>query len=98
MSENRVEKIFDLANASPEFIAQQKQDGRDLGKSVIDRSEYFVVIAGTKKDGENRFEIKMSCALEHIPFIIEGMTISLNALVDTHNKAQKNIKKDVDST
>lgn len=98
MSENRIEKIFDLNNTSAEFIEKEKQSGKDLGKAVIDRSEFFCLIAGTGIAEKGRFEIKMSCAPEHINFIIEGMTIALNALIETHNKAQNNMKKDVDST
>lgn len=98
MNENRIEKIFNLENSSPEYIAEEKQKGKELGKSVIDRSEYFVVIAGTGSGESGRFEIKMSCAPQHVAYIIGGMTIALNALVETHNKAQKNIDKNMDGT
>lgn len=98
MNKNRIEKIFNLENSSPEYIVEEKQKVKELGKSVIDRSEYFVVIAGTGSGESGRFEVKMSCGPQHVEHIIEGMKIGLNVLIEAHNKAQKNIDKNMDGT
>lgn len=87
MPEKSKQTILNLSEISPEFLAEEKKKGKDLGKDVIDRCSYFCLIAG-KPDITQGFEIKISCGPEHIPLLVQGMQIAIQGIIDTYSKSK----------
>lgn len=88
MSEE-IQKIFNQKDCSPEFISEQKKNGKNLGHSVIDHSECFLVIGCSQNS--NDFEIKIIIDPAIIPSMLVAMERAKDGLLRLYNKV-KNIQ------
>lgn len=84
MSTEKIQKIIDIKNTSPEALCIQKQEGKDYAISSINKCSGFILMA-LNEDGSS--DIKISMTLHDMERAVIAMTDVLKALADAKIKS-----------